>query len=55
MRLVENKLFYTPSTQEELNTRLEQIASASDNPAAVWTALMMMNNFIAVELAKETV
>jgi hypothetical protein len=49
----ENKLFYTPATQLELIERIEQIAQASDNPAAVWTAVMMAQNFIAVELAKE--
>jgi hypothetical protein len=52
--LKENKLFYTPKTQEELTDRIDQMAKASGDPAAVWTAVMMMQNFIAVELAKET-
>jgi hypothetical protein len=49
----EQKMFYTPSTQEELMERIEEIAKASDNPAAVWTAVMMMHNYIAVEMSKE--
>jgi hypothetical protein len=50
----ENKLFYTPKTLEELTDHIDQMAKASGNPAAVWTAVMMTQNFIAVELAKET-
>lgn len=46
----ENKLFYTPKTTHELIERVEQIANASDNPAAVWTAVMMTQNFIAGQL-----
>ena len=49
----ENKLFYTPTTQLELIERIEQIANASDNPAAIWTAVMMTQNFIAAELDRE--
>ena len=50
MIIKENKLFYTPKTNDELMERIEQIASGSNNPAAVWTAVMMLQNFIAVEL-----
>ena len=49
----ENKLFYTPKTLEELTDHIDQMAKASGNPAAVWTAVMMTQNFIAVKLAKE--
>jgi len=48
MVIKENKMFYTPKTSDELMERIEQIASGSSNPAAVWTAVMMMQNFIAV-------
>jgi len=50
MVIKENKMFYTPKTSDELMERIEQIASGSSNPAAVWTAVMMMQNFIAVEM-----
>jgi len=50
MQIKENKLFYTPQTNDELMERIEQIASGSNNPAAVWTAVMMLQNFIAVQL-----
>jgi hypothetical protein len=50
MMIKENKMFYTPKTSDELMERIEQIASGSSNPAAVWTAVMMMQNFIAVEM-----
>jgi|LakMenEpi03Aug12_release.lakeMendotaPanAssembly.Ray.scaffolds.fasta_scaffold4290658_2 hypothetical protein len=50
MVLKENKMFYTPKSGDELMLRIEQIASGSSNPAAVWTAVMMMQNFIAVEM-----
>lgn len=46
----ENKLFYTPQTNDELMERIDQIANGSDNPAAVWTAVMMTQNFIASQL-----
>jgi predicted transcriptional regulator len=49
MVIEENTMFYTPKTSDELMERIEQIASGSSNPAAVWTAVMMMQNFIAVE------
>lgn len=48
--LTVNQMFYTPVSQQELIERVEQIAKASDNPAAVWTAVMMTNNFIATHL-----
>ena len=51
--LKENRLFYTPKTQDELLERIEELARASGDPAAVWTAVMMTQNFIVVELAKE--
>ena len=54
MKLKENQMFYTPATQSELWERVEAIAKASDNPAAVWVAVMMTQNFIAQELNKET-
>ena len=48
--LTVNQMFYTPVSQQELFERIEQIATASDNPAAVWTAVMMTNNFLATQL-----
>jgi hypothetical protein len=48
--LAVNQMFYTPVSQQELIERVEQIAKASDNPAAVWTAVMMTNNFLATQL-----
>jgi hypothetical protein len=53
MKLAENKLFYTPESQEELTERIDELAKSSKNPAAVWTAVMMMQNYIARELSKE--
>lgn len=50
MMIKENKLFYTPQTNDELMERIDQIANGSDNPAAVWTAVMMTQNFIASQL-----
>jgi hypothetical protein len=50
MQLRENQMFYTPESWDELMERIEQIASGSSNPAAVWTAVMMTQNFIAVEM-----
>jgi hypothetical protein len=50
MVLKENKMFYTPKSGDELMERIEQIASGCSNPEAVWTAVMMMQNFIAVEM-----
>jgi hypothetical protein len=48
--LTVNQMFYTPVSQQELIERVEQIAKASNNPAAVWTAVMMTNNFLATQL-----
>ncbi len=46
----ENNMFYTPKTKAELFMRVEELAIASNNPAAVWTAVMMLQNFIAVQM-----
>jgi len=50
MQIEENTMFYTPKTKAELFRRVEELAIASNNPAAVWTAVMMLQNFIAVQL-----
>ncbi len=55
MMIEENTMFYTPKTKAELFMRVEELAIASNNPAAVYTAVMMMQNFIAVNyIAVET-
>ena len=53
MQLKENQLFYTPETQEELTERIAELAKASGNAAAVWSAVMMFQNFLAREQSRE--
>lgn len=47
MELKEQKLWATPSSQEDMEQRIKKIADASGNPAAVWTAVMLFNNYVA--------
>lgn len=54
MRFKENNLFYTPTSQEELVERITELAKSSGSPAAVWTAVMMFQNFVAVEMTEES-
>jgi hypothetical protein len=54
MQLKEQKLFATPSSQQDLEDRIKKIADGSGNAAAVWTAVMLFNNFVAATAAKET-
>jgi len=48
-----NDMFHTPSSEKELIDRIEDIAKASGNPAAVWAVAMMVNNFLASRQVKE--
>lgn len=47
-------LFATPATINEAYDQAIQIANASENPAAVMTAIQLVVNAIAQELMKET-
>jgi hypothetical protein len=50
--LTVDKMFYNPTSQQEFFERVEQIAKASNDPAAVWIAGMLTNNFLATRLNK---
>lgn len=55
MKLKENGLFYTPKTQDELWDRIDALSRASGDGGAIWTAAMLMHNFIAYQMKEEDV
>ena len=50
VKAISNGLFADRATLTEAWEYVDQIARASDNPMAVWTAVMVMANTIANEV-----
>lgn len=53
LKLKENGLFYTPKTREELWDRIDGLAQAAGDGPAIWTAAMLMYNYIASQMKEE--
>ncbi len=54
IEIKEQKLWATPTSEADMQARIAKIADGSGNAAAVWTAVMLYNNYLASVMNKET-